>query len=84
MNITLTVPDDKVTRIATALCHEYNLPVTNANAKKVLIDFVKNTTIGYERKLKDTAVSDQVRVISQAKETEVATLIADVEGITIT
>lgn len=82
-NITITIPDDKVTRVVTALCNTAGLPVTNANAKKTIIDHIKATTLNYERKLKDETVTAQVRTIQATKETEIGALIVDIEAISI-
>lgn len=65
-NITITIPDQYIDRVATALCISAGMAVTNANAKKVLIDYLKNTTLSYEA----TANEDtRLQATKQAEET---------------
>lgn len=46
--ITLTIPDALLPRVRTALCIYGKVPDTNANAKQVVVDWVKSTVLMVE------------------------------------
>jgi len=46
--LTITIPDAVATRVYTALCVRGSLPVNAANAKTVVIDYIKTVTKHYE------------------------------------
>lgn len=58
--ITLTIPDASLPRVRAALCIKGGLPDTNANAKQVVIDYVKAVVREVER---NTAIAAQPPIV---------------------
>ncbi len=48
--ITITVPDAVMTRVTEALCATTGRPVSGANAKAAVQDYIKDTVRSYERR----------------------------------
>lgn len=48
--IPLNIPDILLPRCVNGVCKENNLPVTNANARKALNDYIKRCVISIETK----------------------------------
>jgi hypothetical protein len=46
--LTITIPDDQLTRVVTALCTLQGVAVSPANAKQVLIAHIKQIVYGFE------------------------------------
>ena len=46
--ITITIPDDKVTRVVAALCGLTGAEPTAANAKQVLVQHLRRLVLQYE------------------------------------
>jgi hypothetical protein len=46
--ITLTIPDAQLARVVSALCRSGGKPASNANAKAVVIDMVRQTVVNVE------------------------------------
>lgn len=62
--LTITIPDAVVPRVQTALCAYGQRPIVNtANAKSVVVDFIKTVTRNYEA---DTAAATS-RALAQEK-----------------
>lgn len=83
-NVTLTIPDDKIDRVATALCETAGLPVSNANAKVALIDYIKGTTLGYESKASAEALKVAQDDAISNYQTSIQAIDTDVQAINIT
>lgn len=47
--VTLTIPDQYLDRVVTALCAGAGVPATPANAKKALLEFVRTTVRNVEQ-----------------------------------
>ncbi len=54
-SITLTIPDALLPRVVSALCQYGAVPQTNANAKAVVVDWVKATVYAIEAQAAEAA-----------------------------
>jgi hypothetical protein len=81
--ITLNIPDDVVTRVVKALCEANQLPVSNANAKKAVINYVKQTLVRQEIADQEKITSAEINAINASKETAVTNIVASAEAVTI-
>jgi hypothetical protein len=46
--LTITIPDDQLLRVETALCTVNGVAVSAANAKQIVVNYIRQTVIGYE------------------------------------
>lgn len=81
--VTLTIPDGYIDRIVTALCASTNTKKTNANAKKAIVEYIKSTTLTYERALSDKSYIAQIAAISAANEADNNIVYDDINNILI-
>lgn len=82
-NITITIPDEYMTRVATALCTSGGVEVSNANAKIELIKHLKSITLAYEAEAKDATRRLARQTADDVYGGEVDTLVSEVDAITI-
>ena len=82
MILSLTIPDDKIDQIKTALGDGTLL--TNAQAKQALVRIVKNKVIEYSREQAYITTSASVNTAIASQSSVVSTAVADAEAISIT
>ena len=82
-NITITIPDESIPRFIEALCASNNLPINGANARKVVIQYVKDVTKGYEeqlmRKSYELSRQEEEAILTQ----NVSTTLEEIETVAI-
>lgn len=76
--VTITIPDEYANIVVAALCDTEGTTPTAANAKKVVVNYIKDTTINYKRRL---AYEQNVMAIDTAKaQLDTATATAEAEA----
>jgi len=66
-DITITIPDEHISRVRKALCEYAGLDETNANAKRAIVGWIKEVTLGYEGNIK-------IETLNEARKTSLETL----------
>jgi len=82
-NITITIPDQYLTRVKTALCESGNVEITNANVKSEIVKWIKQITIQQELKARQQTKQAEIEALESTQNTADEAIIADVDSINI-
>lgn len=83
-NITVTIPDQHVTRVIEALTKTAGLTATPANAKKALVQHIKDVTLNYESRAKHEEYKLASEQLEQTYSAEQETAKTKIDNIAIT
>lgn len=83
-NITLSIPDEAIPRVVSALCDSEGLKATNANAKKALIMQIKRLVRNYETIHHESERQSAITLAQQTYDQNVQSLTSNIEAISIT